>query len=171
MRKLAMLTAAGALAAFGFGGTANAGALAAPGGLSCALPGTDYIVQWNAIAAGDFEKYAVSIECVTEDTDADGDEANIFEGVFDTGTSECFVAEVFGDDPEPEQGIDGVDCTGLLATMMTIDSALIVDGFDVNPPSGATCSVTVKGVHSGAGKGRQDKSMHAEASADCPDYP
>ena len=172
MKKLATLTAvaAGVCMAFGFGGVAQAGPLAATTSLQCSLVGGDtYFVDWGDISGT--EKYAVSIECVTEATDADGDEADIFEGVFDTGTSECFVAEVFGHDPEPEQGVAGVDCTGLLATEMSIDVGLIVDAGGFNPSAGAICTVTVKGVHSGKGKGRQDKTNHLEASVGCPDYP
>ena len=65
----------------------------------------------------------------------------------------------------------GVTCTGLLATMITIDAALIVDGGGFNPPIGAMCTVTVKGVHKGKNKGRQNSGPHGEASVGCPAFP
>ena len=158
MKKLATLSAAAALAAFGFILPAAADDMDMTSSLECTLVDSTYLVTWDAIGSDELEKYTASIEC------SDPDDADIETGEYDASTADCW-------DEETGEGVEGVECDGPLATEIMVDAALIVDEFGENPAGGDSCIVKLRGLHSGPGKGRQDKSKHAEASVACDDYP
>ena len=158
MNMFATLTATAAFAAFGFTVPATAGDLPMTSALSCDLVDDHYFVAWQPIDSGELEKYTASIECT------DPEDEDVETGEYDAGTGDCY-------DGTTGEGVEGVECDGMLATEISVAAYLIVDEFDANPLEGDSCIVKLRGLHSGPDKGRQDRSAHAEAIAGCDEFP
>jgi hypothetical protein len=158
MKKMGVLTVVIALAAtLGFIGSAHAGGLSAPTPIICTtdVTNSELDVSWsppttiNPDPAVPAEKYGVEFSCVNQDTS---------EVILDMGTSDV------ADDCEFFGLAEG--CSQDLTAFSLPISELTVRG----ALSGATCTVSVKGVHKKHPedpKGHNSANLHLVGSESC----